>query len=172
MATKNFHWGRLSQNEVGLHVSYIYTPSTGKINMIPSNSQRRGPRARLGQAVSLFHKKGVLLLYLSLIVAGGMSRQLEAIPGLLVQGLKEAGWFLGEWQQSLATLSGLLSRRTFLTRPAQTGLGDTQLSATWQVGSNVVGTWLLEPRAEPTASWFSCFKVAVSFSITQGSKES
>ena len=37
-----------------------------------------------------------------------MSR-LEAIPDRLVQGLKEAGWFMGEWQQSLVALSGWLS---------------------------------------------------------------
>lgn len=90
-----------------------------------------------------------------------MSR-LEAIPGRLVQGLKEAGWFMGEWQQLLVALSGWLSRRTFLTRPAQAGLGATPLSATWQVGSNMAS-------AEPTALWFSCCWASVSFSITQGS---
>jgi len=34
---------------------------------------------------------------MSLPAGGGMSKQLEAAPGLLVQGLKEAGWFMGEW---------------------------------------------------------------------------
>lgn len=97
-----------------------------------------------------------------------MSR-LEAIPDRLVQGLKEAGWFVGEWQQSLVALSGWLSRRTFLTRPAQAGLGATPLSATWQVGSNMAGAWLLELSAELTALWFSCCWASVSFSITQGS---
>jgi hypothetical protein len=30
--------------------------------------------------------------------------------------LREAGWFMGEWQLLLAALFGLLSRRTFLTQ--------------------------------------------------------
>lgn len=86
-----------------------------------------------------------------LAAGGGLSRQLEAGPGLPVQRLKEAGWFMGVWQQSLAALSGLLSRRTFLTRPVQAGLRATQLSATWRVGSNMAGAWVLESKAEPTA---------------------
>lgn len=108
-------------------------------------------------------------MYLSLTAGGGMSRQLEAIPGLLVQGLQEAGWFTGEWQQSPGALSGWLSRRTFLRRPAQAGLGATLLTATWQVGSSMARAWLLEPSAAPPALWFSCCKASVSFSITQAS---
>lgn len=58
--------------------------------------------------------------------------------------LRAAGWFLEEWQPLLAPLSGLLSRRTFLTRAAQAGLGATQLSATWQAGRNfMAGGWSL-----------------------------
>lgn len=87
---------------------------------------------------------------MSLAAGGGMSRQLEALPGLPVQGFKEAGWFPGEWHQSLAALSGQLSRRTFLTRPAQAGLGATQLSATWRVGRNMAGAWFWSIMLEPT----------------------
>lgn len=62
-----------------------------------------------------------------------------------------------------------LSRRTFLTRPSQAGLRVTQLSATWRAGSDMAGTWVLDPNAEPTAQWFYCFTALVSSSLIQGS---
>lgn len=37
------------------------------------------------------------------------------------------------------------------TRLVQSGLEATQLNDTWQAGSNMVGIWVLESKAEPTA---------------------
>lgn len=55
------------------------------------------------------------------------------------------------------------------TRLVQSGLEATQLNDTWQAGSNMVGIWVLESKAEPTALWFLCFRALVSSSITQES---
>lgn len=40
------------------------------------------------------------------------------------------------------------------TRLVQSGLEATQLNDAWQAGSNMVGIWVLESKAEPTAFGF------------------
>lgn len=84
-------------------------------------------------------------------------------------GLKEAGCLLGEWLQYLAVLSGLLSRRTFFTKPAQAGLGVIQLSATWRVDSNMVKSWVsvLSFPLSGTPAWSLCF-LPQSYSVPRG----
>lgn len=105
---------------------------------------------------------------MSLAAGGGKSRLLEAVLGLPGLQAQETGWLLGEWQPRLAALSGLLSRRTFLSQAAQAGLRATQLSATWLTGSNVVaGVWIQEPCVEPATQWLLSFRELTSSSITQ-----
>lgn len=70
---------------------------------------------------------------------------------LAVQGLEEAGRVLGAWQQALAAVSGLLSKKTFLDRPSQSGRRATQPGSTWQSGNDRAGAWVLDLSAGPAA---------------------